>query len=316
MAKNGEPMNNPTKKKTNPRTSKPGWPADKKVPSAATPAEERTWDEYSFASAMDEGSERLVYEPKATSRPRTLVYRLRLDESEMASLQRLAKQRGVSVSVIIRGLVGEAGRDSQSFEVRPAPSAMIKDPQQPQAARGSFAHVLIVNRGHFVPRARCWISFLRKDGSSVFPTEMPARWSAAPEPIAANAVATRPGQFELVHFVDPSKLAAGYVQDIAPEEEQPIAVAIKFSDGSAWGWTQESYMHNWQHPEWKLPNEILRVRTRVVAEGRSFTSEFELDCGTTVDRFSVSSRNERKPREQTRAKLREVPYVQLVRTTK
>ena len=53
--------------------------------------------------------EQLEYVPQATRQPREHVYRVRLNDQEMAILQKLAKQRGVPASVIIRELVREQG---------------------------------------------------------------------------------------------------------------------------------------------------------------------------------------------------------------
>jgi len=41
---------------------------------------------------MEAGGEEVVYEPQATRRPRTHVYRVRLDDQEMSKLQALAKR--------------------------------------------------------------------------------------------------------------------------------------------------------------------------------------------------------------------------------
>jgi len=67
--------------------------------------EERFWAGHSVGAAMQARGEQLVYQPQATRRPRTHVYRLRLDDAEMALLQRMARQRGITVSVVLRELV-------------------------------------------------------------------------------------------------------------------------------------------------------------------------------------------------------------------
>ena len=52
----------------------------------------------------------LVYELQATRHPRNHVYRIRLDDQEMALLQRLAKKRGSPASVVLRMLIREKAR--------------------------------------------------------------------------------------------------------------------------------------------------------------------------------------------------------------
>ncbi len=94
-------------KRKQPKTKK-RWAPGKSLPKFATAADEETfWLSHDFDDAMDAGEE-VAYEPQATRRPRTHVYRVRLDDQEMSKLQALAKRRGVTVSVILRELVRAA----------------------------------------------------------------------------------------------------------------------------------------------------------------------------------------------------------------
>ncbi|HET8540543.1 MAG TPA: CopG family antitoxin [Anaeromyxobacter sp.] len=103
MAKDGEAMKKQQQK------AKKRWAPGKPLPKLATAAEEeRFWLSHDFDDAMDAGGEEVVYEPRATRRPRTHVYRVRLDDQEMSKLQALAKRRGVTASVILRELVRAA----------------------------------------------------------------------------------------------------------------------------------------------------------------------------------------------------------------
>jgi hypothetical protein len=95
-----------TARKVNKKTP---WPAGIPVPSFETEAEETAfWERHDFGSGENSDWEELVYEPQATRRPRSLVYRVRLDASEMAALQVLSKKRGVPGSVVVRDLVQRA----------------------------------------------------------------------------------------------------------------------------------------------------------------------------------------------------------------
>ena len=100
----------PKKKVKRTRSRKPTaateWPIDRPLPKFRDREEEdRFWAEHSVGAVMEARGERLVYVPQATRRPRTHVYRLRLDDAEMAILQGMAQRRGVTVSVVLRDMV-------------------------------------------------------------------------------------------------------------------------------------------------------------------------------------------------------------------
>jgi hypothetical protein len=83
--------------------------ATPRVPKFKSHADEETfWRTHSFDEVMDTSSDQVVYEPQATRRARQHVYRVRLDNNEMATLQALARRRGVTASVILRELVRAA----------------------------------------------------------------------------------------------------------------------------------------------------------------------------------------------------------------
>jgi hypothetical protein len=83
---------------------KPAWPTDKPIPRFKSYAEElRFWDRYDFEDGPP--SEWEEVKPSAARRH---VYRLRLDDTEMEKLRRLARRRGVPASVVLRDLVRDA----------------------------------------------------------------------------------------------------------------------------------------------------------------------------------------------------------------
>ena len=97
-----------TKKMTR-KTTQKQWPLGKPLPKLATAAEEeRFWLSHDFDEVMESGGEEVVYEPQATRQARTHVYRVRLDDLEMSTLQALARRRGVTASVVLRELVRAA----------------------------------------------------------------------------------------------------------------------------------------------------------------------------------------------------------------
>jgi hypothetical protein len=90
------------------KASKKLWPWSKPLPSFASEAKEVAfWHAYEIEPPPEDVGEELVYEPQATRHPRAHVYRVRLDDEEMATVQRLAKRRGVPGSVVIRDLIRE-----------------------------------------------------------------------------------------------------------------------------------------------------------------------------------------------------------------
>lgn len=90
------------------RDSLPQWPAGKAFPRFKSEKEEQAfYAKWDFAEHYEASStsDRVVYEPRSTTKGRTLVYRVRLNEREMATLQRVANDRGVTVSAVIRDVV-------------------------------------------------------------------------------------------------------------------------------------------------------------------------------------------------------------------
>jgi hypothetical protein len=94
------------KKTRTSKSRKTPWPWSKPIPPFKNEAEEVSfWESHEFEPPPDSVGEELVYEPQSTRKPRKHVYRLRLDELEMAILQARAKRRGVPASVVLRELV-------------------------------------------------------------------------------------------------------------------------------------------------------------------------------------------------------------------
>ena len=87
------------------------WPANKPLPRFKTLAEEeRFWRDHEPTDSDDQKWEEVVYEPRATTKARAHVYRVRFDDQEMAILQALAKRRGVTASTILREMVRGAAK--------------------------------------------------------------------------------------------------------------------------------------------------------------------------------------------------------------
>jgi hypothetical protein len=91
--------------------ARPIWPHGKPLPRFRSDAEEiRFWHSYQFEDPPASAMEEIEYVPQATRQPRQHVYRVRFDDLEMATLQALAKRRGVHASVVLRELLREAAK--------------------------------------------------------------------------------------------------------------------------------------------------------------------------------------------------------------
>lgn len=174
-----------------------------------------------------------------------------------------------------------------AITIRPGTSShMGFEPGDPRP-RATFAHVQVFNGGVFAPRMRCFVRFLREDGSEIFDREMPGRWSGTPEPYTVVAVPAAEAGMLIQNVFDLSKLPSSYFQDLAMKDTDSVAVAIKFEDGTCWGWTGESYRFGARHPAWPLPIGRLRVEVRVVANGVEYVHDVLLDTRAPVEDFQT-----------------------------
>ncbi len=287
----------------------PKWPPGKPKPEFASEAEEaqflRSYDfsAYWEGRAQQAKSDRLNSTP-LRKKPREHVYRLRLTDSEMSALRARAIALGVPVSAVLRDLIRTVSTSpagpSIAIEPHPAPALVLASPDEKPVA--AFAHLRIINNGPPVRRVRCWLRFFRKNDEDVFSKEMPGRWTWAPEPFTPVA----DGKF----VFDFSKVSLGYTADFARREDHAVAVAIKYADGSCWGWPPDAYQFACRHPVWQLPSESLRVRARIVADGHDHVGEFILDTSVALDNFAIHSSHNVVPISGTSAAVTEVDSFQ------
>lgn len=227
----------------------------------------------------------------------TVLISVRVPKRMLAILREFARRAGIGYQVLLKqwlddriraeheGLSSvEAVRRASSsapMELRAGTTARFRDESQ-----GAFAHIFVVNKGPFTARVRCWLRFEKLNGAPLFQSEMPARWSSAPEPIRQVAI-PRPDRVDLVFVPDPSLLPVQAIADFATLEGHPIPIAVKLADGTCWGFTPESYFRQFRHPDWRLPSERIRVIARVLADGRVISKVFELDCSAPLRAFGV-----------------------------
>ena len=227
----------------------------------------------------------------------TVPISVRIPKRMLVILREFARRNGLGYQVLLKRWLDD--RIRQEYEALSTGTTARSDGRAPQieissgatvrfldASQGAFAHLYVVNKGPFAPRVRCWLRFEKLDGTPLFASEMPARWSCAPEPIRQLAI-PRPDRVDLVFVPDPSLLPVQGIADFATLEGHPIPVAVKLADGTCWGFTPESYFHQFRHPAWKLPAERLRVSARILANGRTTTKSFELDGSAPLRDFAV-----------------------------
>jgi len=114
-----------------------------------------------------------------------------------------------------------------------------------------------------------WLTFHHLDGHRVFDREIVARWTETPEP------SFRP----ITHDGKVAVMLSGVKNsvDIPTGEYANLDVAVRMlGERECYGWNNESYLHNWRHPDWKLKRGRYLVNVRVRSGGREFKDVFLL----------------------------------------
>ena len=129
---------------------------------------------------------------------------------------------------------------------------------------------------------RAWISFHNPvDGGRIFAQEMPARWNEADQPRVVPFPGSDGKVFTVLQGIQ-------YAIDIPTGESVGIAPVYRAKDSeSCYGWNNESYLHNFEHPAWKLDKGRYIVRVRVVAGGREFIDAFRVVNDAPFEDFRI-----------------------------
>lgn len=255
----------------------PEWPANRARPTFATEAEEvRFLSSYSFADYW-------AARAKGRGRKKESVLRIRLSEAEREVVKARAKERGVTVSQVLRESIAQLAPPANIVKIEAGAIAPTPD------GSVAFVHLRVRNEGGPVTRVRCWITFFRQSlpHVSLFAEEMPARWASAPLPFA-------PGTNQFDAFL----ASQGQLADFAPGEEHAVGIMVKFRSGDCFGWTPQSYVPK-ELRKWALPVEPLLVRARVMAAGRDTFEQFLVDTSASIERLQVEARGE-APRSRVR----------------
>jgi hypothetical protein len=129
---------------------------------------------------------------------------------------------------------------------------------------------------------RAWISFHNPtDGGRIFSQEMPARWSESHPPTITR--------IQLPSGASAAGLeVAQYAIDIPTGDRVTLAPVYRARDSdSCHGWNNESYLHGFEHPLWKLDKGRYAVRIRVVTGGREFVDAFKIINDAPFDDFRL-----------------------------
>lgn len=129
---------------------------------------------------------------------------------------------------------------------------------------------------------RAWISFHNPiDGGRIFREAMPARWNEADQPRVVPFSGLDGKTFTVLQGVQ-------YAIDIPTGECMQIAPVYRAKDSvSCYGWNNESYLYNFEHPSWKLDKGRYIARIRVVTGGREFVDAFKIVNDAPFEDFRI-----------------------------
>jgi hypothetical protein len=150
------------------------------------------------------------------------------------------------------------------------------DAIQSNGKRCRFLHLKVMNRPWRVPLVRrqtaysChgMITFLSSDRLPIS-KPMPVRWAAAPQPVRQEIV-----NGKSVGVLEPNLVRIARFMDIPPGETEDCDIAIRIQgDADAYGWTPESYLHDWRHPDFRLQTGDYIAQITLTAGDSVFRTE-------------------------------------------
>ena len=163
-----------------------------------------------------------------------------------------------------------------------------------------------VYNGEPAMACRAWITFhYHLDGHLVFHREMSARWSETPEPIvvytevaleqaSSESPTAAPPDFTPVSEKQTKSVVLSKIQhiqesvDIPPGEYSNIDVVVRMNgEDGCFGWNNDSYLHNWKHPAWRLENQRYIAKVRVKTGGKQFVTAFLIFNDGPYDSFRL-----------------------------
>lgn len=116
-----------------------------------------------------------------------------------------------------------------------------------------------------INNARAWIRFKDFSSKTEF-LKINGRWASTKEPV--DYVTNQP---LIPEILLPSR------DTIAPGEDAAISVAIKESgEDTFFAFNNESYLHNWKHPDFELSDKKYWVEIKILSDGDEYIHEFLL----------------------------------------
>lgn len=144
---------------------------------------------------------------------------------------------------------------------------------------------------------RATLRFLReKDESPFIVCPMVGRWADSVQPVPLHGIISiRPNagsqsiQAGEIDFYDIDRLTPDSRIHIPAGESEKLDIAVRFpTETDAFGWTNESYRYNFQHPGFRLPAGRYVVEIIVRSEGVKKQECFRIENDHTIEEFRLA----------------------------
>ena len=78
--------------------------------------------------------------------------------------------------------------------------------------------------------------------------------------------------------------------DVYPGEAELFDVAVRFrNEDDCYGWNNESYIHNWRAPDWRLPPGRYLIRVVITTAGQTCEGLFRLINDVPLGDFRLTA---------------------------
>ncbi|MEO0249407.1 MAG: hypothetical protein ABIN58_07665 [candidate division WOR-3 bacterium] len=111
---------------------------------------------------------------------------------------------------------------------------------------------------------------------------MRARWVETREPLIYRLQSGDKVGYQVVPFQDTVDIPSG------ESSIRGIAVRLRGED-NCYGWNDESFVHDWKHPLWKLEKGRYYARVRVRTGGREFVNSFLIVNDVGFEDFRIEA---------------------------
>jgi len=145
----------------------------------------------------------------------------------------------------------------------------------------AFPYLKITNKpifplwGFFFDRepayaCKAGITFFDMDNNLLFKEEMQGRWTSNPEPKLYEIKFKNKSFRRIIPIKD--------TFDIHPNESVILNTIVKIKDDkNCFGWSDDSYLHGWDNPNWKIDKEKFVIKIRLRTGGREFVKKFGIE---------------------------------------